>query len=54
MRGLLNAPAIRGLLGGVGGVILGLLAWHLYTDHLAFHAVLDFVNRNADKIAKLP
>jgi hypothetical protein len=53
MHGVLT-PTVKGILGGLLGVLVGLLAWHLYTDHVAFHTMLEFLNRNADKIQKLP
>jgi len=51
---VLTSPTAKGIVGGVLGVVFGLLAWHVYTDHVAFHTMVDFLNRNAEKIQKLP
>lgn len=32
---------------GALGVVLALLLWHSWTDHVAFHAIVDMINRNA-------
>lgn len=41
--------------GGVGflGMLLGLLLWHAYTDHVAFHQLAEYLNRVAPKINQL-
>ena len=56
MRDLLRrlSPIAKGFLGAVVGMAVVLVGLHLYQDHLAFHAVLNFVNSNAQKIQKLP
>lgn len=54
MRSLLSSTTAKGVIGGLIGVAIGLLCWHAYTDHVAFHTMLDFLNRNAEKITKLP
>lgn len=35
-------------------VLAGLALWHLYTDHLAFHTVLNYLQQHAAAINKLP
>lgn len=44
----------KGLLGGTLGVLLVLLAVHLYFDHKALHDLILFANTAAPKIQKLP
>lgn len=39
---------------GLIGMLLMLFLWHAYTDHLAFHAIVGFINEHADQIKKLP
>ncbi len=39
---------------GLAGVGVGLGLWHLWTDHVAFHAVLGYLTAHADKINRLP
>ena len=51
---LLSAPFVRGILGGVLGLALALLTWHIWTDHRAFHVMLDYLNTHAATINKLP
>jgi hypothetical protein len=57
MRRLLASPFVRGVLGAAVTFVcaaLGLALVHLWTDHLAFHTVLDFLNQHAAKIRALP
>lgn len=37
-------PLLIGLAGGVLGVALMLAAWHLWQDHEALHASINFLN----------
>lgn len=53
MRSILGAPAVKGIAGGLAGVVVGLLVWHLYTDHVAFHLLLDYLNTHAAAINNL-
>lgn len=39
----------RGILGGFLGILLGLAANHLYTDHQALHTIINLINQNAAK-----
>lgn len=41
---------LKGLLGAIVGTACALFAWHLYTDHVALHTMLTFLNANAQKI----
>lgn len=54
MRSVLVRPFVIGFGAAVLGVGVMLLAIHLWSDHVALHVVVDFLNRNADKINKLP
>lgn len=42
---------LKGLIGAVVGTAVALLTWHLYTDHVALHTMLTFLNTHAQKIA---
>ena len=42
---------VLSILGGIVGLLLGAGLLHLYTDHQAFHVVLDFLNQHAATIA---
>lgn len=39
---------------GAVGVLVVLLLIHLWSDHVALHTMLDYLNSHADKINKLP
>ena len=54
MRSLLTGPFARGLVGAVAGGLLLLSAVHLWSDHIALHVLVDYMNRNAPKINALP
>lgn len=60
MHGLLDDPSARWrqrlitFTIGMLGVAAALLLYHLWTDHLALHALIDYLNTNAAKINKLP
>jgi hypothetical protein len=43
-----------GLIGAIVGTVLVLAAWHGWSDHLAFHQLLTFINSVAPKLAALP
>jgi hypothetical protein len=45
-------PFWKGFAGAALAFVLGLGAWHLYTDHVAFHAIINMINQNAAKQAK--
>lgn len=49
MRSKLTAFAL-----GLAGVVTALLLYHLWTDHVALHTVINYLNSNAAKINKLP
>jgi hypothetical protein len=38
---------------GFLGVFLALLLWHAWTDHVAFHQIVAFVNQHAATIQQL-
>lgn len=60
MHGLLDDSTARwrsrfiAVMFGALGVAGALLLYHLWTDHLALHALVDYLNTNAAKINKLP
>lgn len=39
---------------GALGVAVALLLYHFYTDHVALHQIVDFVNQFGPAIQKLP
>lgn len=39
---------------GFVGVLLALLLYHAYTDHVALHTMLNFLNQHGEKIQRLP
>jgi len=47
-------PFFTGVIGACLGVVLVLLVIHLWSDHVAFHALVNFINANGAKIQKLP
>ena len=47
-------PYLKGMVGAIVGGILLLLAIHAYTDHVALHQVIDFINTQGPKVVKLP
>lgn len=54
---LLTSAFARGFLGALIAIVLvaiALLLYHLYTDHVAFHILLDYMNQHADQINQLP
>lgn len=56
-RALITSSFARGFLGALAAVVLVigvLLAIHLWSDHVALHTMLDYLNTHADKINKLP
>lgn len=53
MRSLLTSPLTKGVLGGILGVVVGLVAWHAYTDHVAFHTIVDYLNQHSGAINRL-
>lgn len=57
MRRVLASPFVRGFLGALAGsCVLGVLlvVYHLWTDHVALHAMLDYLNAHAAAINHLP
>lgn len=51
MHRLLSGLRPLGL--GFLGVVLALLLWHAWTDHVAFHQIVAFVNQHAATIQQL-
>jgi len=45
-----GVPFLVGLL----GVLVGLLLLHLWSDHVAGHVIVDFLNQHGEKIRTLP
>ena len=39
---------------GIVGVFIGLTLWHLYTDHVAFHTIVNLINANAAQVQQAP
>ena len=37
---------------GALGVLVALLLWHTWTDHVAFHAIVNMINQNAAQAAQ--
>ena len=54
MRGLLTHPFWKGFLGALIAVLVALLGIHLYSDHVALHTLVTFLNQHAEQISKLP
>ena len=53
MRRVLANPYTKGAIGALGGGVIGLLAYHLWTDHLTLHAILAFLEQHEDLIRRL-
>lgn len=49
-----HGSLLKGLAGGLVGVLLALLLVHLWTDHVALHALVDLVNANAAQARVAP
>lgn len=47
-------PVLSGMIGGVAGVGVSLLVWHLYIDHRNLHEVITFLNQAVANQAKAP
>lgn len=57
MRSLLVSPFAKGFYGALAAsafLTAALISYHLYTDHLAFHALLAYVEAHAAQINALP
>lgn len=54
MHRVLSSTIAKGIIGGMWGVILALLLWHAWTDHVAFHELDTYIRMVAPKINKLP
>jgi hypothetical protein len=59
MRSLLTrlaglGPYVKGLLGGITGILLVLLTIHLVSLYLSLLQIIQFVNTYGPKIQKLP
>lgn len=57
MHRLLANSFVRGFLGAtlaIACLFAGLLVIHLWSDHLALHTLIDYLNAHAEKINKLP
>jgi hypothetical protein len=39
---------------GFVGVLVALMLWHAWNDHVAFHRLAEYINIQAPKINKLP
>lgn len=51
---VLSSPYAKGFAGALVALVVSALAWHLYTDHVAFHQALGFLTQHAAAISKLP
>ena len=47
-------PLAIGFLGAILGVVLTLLAWHVWTDHVVFHDLLTMLQRSAQQSVAPP
>jgi hypothetical protein len=57
MYSFLSHPFWKGFIGAfLGSLIVGnvLLAIHLWSDHVAFHAIMNYLNQHAAAINALP
>lgn len=39
---------------GAGGVMIGLLVWHLWLDHAALHQIINLINAQAQQARQAP
>lgn len=52
-----HSPFLTGFLGAFCaalGIVIGLTIIHLWSDHVALHVMLDFLNQHGETISKLP
>lgn len=42
-------PILLGLVSGMVGILIVELCIHAYSDHQAFHAIINMINQNAAK-----
>lgn len=57
MRRLVTSPFLIGFFGALAAAAIGLLVLlviHLWSDHVALHVLINYLNQHAAAINKLP
>lgn len=49
VRRVLRHPTFIGVLGGIAGVLLTVLVWHLWLDHQLLHQMVGVMNQQLQK-----